>query len=557
MHLQPVATGGNLELLAVGNLAVAANVGGDVRMTSYGSIVGAVSADGDILWLGSMGTLCGDFTAAGDIDEIVSYAGIMANISATNIDHIRAWGDIGSTAHAITASDTIYEIYSGGEITTTISAPNIGTLAEYNRTKFVDRPVAPSLPIGELRAKTADAYASLMKMGEDFDAAATELVEMQSAARAGIEKSLAQTEERLAELKTEGEARVADLGKQVALAEIKAQQQTDRQFEIAQVAAEAAQRSTVAAVDRLSDQADRKFKETEGSLEAGKEAVEQEVAYLTARKDQILVYRGEEQYAAGKTRDSLLATAEPTFAGLFYGQMKEFSLDFVQDRLRGVAIVSAFIPGYGWLVSSITGAADGAISYYRGDRVGGLIEIGLSAIPLVGRFGKIAKVTSSTGGRVGGSLAVSGTAKLMRLPSYEPMLAARGALGAFDAITGKLTVLPGLSWAKQAEVLCHESVHRWFYPKGGFLVGARRRLDARAYSNSAFFMATEETIAQTYATGSLRQGLAHAFSGAYSTSHGGVVTAKRYITEAVGGVTVIVGSWCGALGFGEWLWGGE
>jgi len=110
----------------------------------------------------------------------------------------------------------------------------------------------------------------------------------------------------------------------------------------------------------------------------------------------------------------------------------------------------------------------------------------------------------------------AGWLRWMKGPNLDPSLAGTTTLG-YTTETGEVFLNPLLTRAEQAMVLRHESVHAFFTVRSGPFAAARNAAEVGAYRYSAFFQATEEIIAETFATGSLRTGIAHAFSGAYST----------------------------------------
>ncbi|MFH0953476.1 MAG: RHS repeat-associated core domain-containing protein [Verrucomicrobiota bacterium] len=149
---------------------------------------------------------------------------------------------------------------------------------------------------------------------------------------------------------------------------------------------------------------------------------------------------------------------------------------------------------------------------------------------------------------LGGRGPASRATRPLRLPSTDATLAGTRTLG-YTTPAGRVFLQPGLSRAEQVAALRHESVHAFLSPRGsGPVATFRQGLGQAAYDNSAFFNATEEIIAQTYASGSLRQGISHAFSGAYAVRGGTVVTPLNYAIEAGGGLT--------AFGFGSYVIGG-
>jgi hypothetical protein len=127
--------------------------------------------------------------------------------------------------------------------------------------------------------------------------------------------------------------------------------------------------------------------------------------FLQAKRDQILAYRTQDRTAASLKRDWLVSqqAQDAAFSALFYGRLKDFTLDAVQEAGRatqwaGVAI-GVVNPVLGGLLGAIGGTASGSVSIYRGHYVEGILDIGFSVVPYA--VGKIGRTIGSTGGRVG------------------------------------------------------------------------------------------------------------------------------------------------------------
>jgi hypothetical protein len=110
-----------------------------------------------------------------------------------------------------------------------------------------------------------------------------------------------------------------------------------------------------------------------------------------------------------------------------------------------------------------------------------------------------------------------------------------GALGATDKF-GNITIQPGLAGRELTETVAHESVHRLLSPRPtSFLGEFRADVGMAAYSRSHFVRFLEEAAAETWATGSLRQGVAFPFQAGY-------VSGTRFFVEGVGYVTIVGGT---------------
>jgi len=132
-------------------------------------------------------------------------------------------------------------------------------------------------------------------------------------------------------------------------------------------------------------------------------------------------------------------------------------------------------------------------------------------------------------------LAPNSATRQLRLPKTDASLAGTTTRG-YTTANGDVFLRPGLSRAQQAATLRHEGVHSFLsVADSAPLAGLRQNVGVGAYSNSSFFNAAEEIIAEGIASGSLRQGWRHAFNGAYKVRRGThfetVVTPRAFFTE--------------------------
>jgi hypothetical protein len=96
-------------------------------------------------------------------------------------------------------------------------------------------------------------------------------------------------------------------------------------------------------------------------------------------------------------------------------------------------------------------------------------------------------------------------------------------------------IRPGLSGRQLAETVRHDAVHRFFSPRPGPLGNIRADISMTAYRKSHLVRFLEEGIAESVATGSVRQGLA------FAITHGNVFGTRVFI-ERVGCVTAVGGT---------------
>jgi hypothetical protein len=141
----------------------------------------------------------------------------------------------------------------------------------------------------------------------------------------------------------------------------------------------------------------------------------------------------------------------------------------------------------------------------------------------------------------------------MRLPGINPAPAGSDTAG-YTTADGLVFLQPGLSRELQVRALEHEGVHVFLTPKSGPFVGARQWASQFGYNNSAFLQASEEIMAESYASGSLTDGILHAFNGKYRVRGVTAVTPGLYLVETTGIATTIGGATYGAHRLGRKIW---
>jgi hypothetical protein len=159
------------------------------------------------------------------------------------------------------------------------------------------------------------------------------------------------------------------------------------------------------------------------------------------------------------------------------------------------------------------------------------------------------------------TVAPSSAARQLRLPKTDATLSGTNTFG-YAAANGDVFLRPGMPRALQAHVLRHERVHSFLsVADDAPLAGLRQGFGVGAYSNSAFFNAVEETLAEGIASGSLRQGWKHAFNGEYvvreRTQFEQIVTKPAFYTELGVGATGLGLFGYGAYQIGGYLFGNE
>ncbi len=114
--------------------------------------------------------------------------------------------------------------------------------------------------------------------------------------------------------------------------------------------------------------------------------------------------------------------------------------------------------------------------------------------------------------------------------------------GETDAF-GKITIQRGLAGNALDETVLHESVHRFFSPTSGPFKELRGNLLEYGYNKSDFLRYTEEAIAEGFATGSIRKGLAFPLKNGYDVTITRVVAEAGGYIATVGGTSYAVYNW--------------
>ena len=142
------------------------------------------------------------------------------------------------------------------------------------------------------------------------------------------------------------------------------------------------------------------------------------------------------------------------------------------------------------------------------------------------------------------SVAANRPGRAMKLPATDKRLLGTRDLG-YTTKDGRIFLNPELSWADRVLTLRHESVHRFFSPKGiGPISRFRQNFGEAAYFKSQLIRYTEEALAEGYATRSLMQGLRFPFTPGYDITalglalegsmFGGVVVGASYLGYIIG-----------------------
>jgi RHS repeat-associated protein len=191
--------------------------------------------------------------------------------------------------------------------------------------------------------------------------------------------------------------------------------------------------------------------------------------------------------------------------------------------LSGGSKLAAF--GRGALAGGVESVAGGAANRgLRGENV--FDPAGMGQDLLLGG------VTGGVGGRLGDEAAASP-------PPYKVGPLPKGVLGETDD-AGNITIARGVSGSDLDETLRHEAVHRLVTPKHGPFVEARRTFRGALYEHSHLARYTEEALAETHATRSIREGLAFPVQQDY-VSVGGVAREAAGVGGAAVGAAAVGG----------------
>jgi hypothetical protein len=198
---------------------------------------------------------------------------------------------------------------------------------------------------------------------------------------------------------------------------------------------------------------------------------------------------------------------------------------------------------YGWAIGN------SAVNFYQGDAT---VFDGLAFVPAAGFLSnKVSSLAARAKATVRTTPAPNKAARQLRLPKTDATLSGTNTLG-YTTANGEVFLQPGMSRALQAHTLRHEGVHSFLsVADNATLAGLRQNAGVGAYSNSAFFNAAEEILAEGIASGSVRQGWRHAFNGEYVVRQGTrfqqPVTRTAFFTELGVGATGL-----GLFGYGAY-----
>ena len=118
-----------------------------------------------------------------------------------------------------------------------------------------------------------------------------------------------------------------------------------------------------------------------------------------------------------------------------------------------------------------------------------------------------------------------------------------GAMGTTDKF-GNVVIDSNLVGEQLLQTVRHEGVHSFLSPSPGVIGNIRADIGIAAYQRSHLVQFLEEGAAETWATGSLRQGLSFPLRNGY-------VSGGRVFIEGVGYVTIVGGSAYGAYQWGQ------
>ena len=292
IDFQPLDIGGSLSLGSIGNLTAVGDVGGDVSLVSHAAILGGLDVGNDVSSIRAIEAINGSFTAADNIGSVISWLGIVADLTAGvtggtdpdddgyygTIYEVRAWDNIvGAT---FTAATAIGHVSTGGQFLGTIVAPEVGSLSEYDRSYFVDLPKTPVLALGEFISLTVDAYTELMDMHRMFQQAQTAFQQRGAAIQGELNITMAQLNEALAEAATQRAAILANIQIRVDQALDRAEAQINWAIERGQVAIDGAHLAIGYYADTAENFLDKTIAEAEAYAEGMQRAASEQFAFL-------------------------------------------------------------------------------------------------------------------------------------------------------------------------------------------------------------------------------------------------------------------------------------
>ena len=398
----------------------------------------------DIVDVWALGTIAGNLTAGDNIYEVVTWDDMAAFLTAGgscstapadddpcgHIVHVRAWNDIvgGMTAESsigtgwLNGGDDAPEftgIYAGQTIapSASLSAPVVGSVYEYNRTLFIEYPRAAVVPDGELVALTADAYARVLDLEQQFQEAVTEIQAVADATRVANSDWEWETYVLLTDLEAEAMAHFEEVSDQFDDAMEKADVLAKRAWEVAKIYVEGYQRQAHAAANEAEQAIAKQLHALTGEVEAQELANETEVAFLKETAAGVKAVQFKRDAAATQQMDGILSTRDALFVGVFFSELEELALDTLQGALEVCGIVGDLLPPLGIACDVVNAGLYAARGKY--------LDAGISVVSVVPVLGTVA----AQGMKVGKPVLKSGLRKaghLLGIGANAVQVAARG-----------------------------------------------------------------------------------------------------------------------------------
>ena len=397
LNLPSLSVGGNATLMATGMMTVTGQANGDVDIEAYGGLAGNIVA-GDDLSAWSLQSITANLTGRDTIGSVVTFGSLLGNLSAGGavadldpfdghgvIRGVYIWDDLLGT---ITATDFIGEVFVGNVAGpfSLVVAPVIGQISLGDRTRFVEDPAPPLADIAHFIALARNARQALLDLQGDFQASKVEFLEIATAATAGVQKALAEAQQRLATKELEAQATLQDIQNSATLAEMAAKAAAQQLLDNATVELESERRNALHQAASIKQEvnldlttAQREAQAKFNQAQDHQDFVKREASKLSLRME---VLRSAQLDQAG----TLKAVWPQVFVATFMDQMVEFGLDLLQEQLEMVAFVADFIPGPGNLISGIADGINAAIYAARGKWFDAAASV-VAIIP----FGTIAK----------------------------------------------------------------------------------------------------------------------------------------------------------------------
>jgi len=440
-------------VLSTGPLIVSGAAQGNLSINSRSSTIADVTSFG--LDVFSFGSIFGDFTATGNITEVVTFDSVLGSLNAGNdIGEVLIYNDL---VGQISANGVINRVALGGEIQpeSSISANEIESFVENDRSEFVVFPGRPVLGLGTLFSLSQTAQAQLTQQQ-------MRLLESEIALNAIVQAVLgngrlieAEISERADRSFQQIDAALANVKLSLAIAESNAEILFDRRIAIGSEILDAAKFGADLNLAGSEDELDRLTTILSDQLDFLRANAERNASELNMEADEFRRRTALRQEVRERETRILRETFSDTFILTYISELQRFSLDALQEvisqigfavdlvtTILGLASIGTGIgPFAAFFINIAPDTLNAGIDLARGRADAAGLRLGFAFIPAVGgRLGRLLKLDT-----LASRIARTGARRIFAVADAPTIrcacLQAIGRPGCF--IAGTLVAVPG------------------------------------------------------------------------------------------------------------------